>query len=280
MRTINLYTFHKGIAPYRFDAHNTQNLIKLLSLNYNVNWVDNVGAETTKFNDVTINQGSIVIFEFDDTKEFMTYDFGDSPTITVRLSKFDEFVGAAIGQYNSNLWDQVLTSPKREKVVPSVYPETCWNFGVENYQAISEFRQSVDLNKNLYWRGSIYKDPNKVEYDRRIAIEMINSKLSSFYFGHSPVPFDSYIQEAIQFKLALCFGVGGGYSCGDFCFRDIEFYGIGIPTLRPKYAVSCHNELVPNKHYISVDCEFDETFRYLNTDDLSNRLIERYYDYK
>jgi hypothetical protein len=280
MRKLNLYTFHRNIAPFRFDNHNTQNLLNELNQNYNVNWFNLDGADKFHYKndcDVLIDQGSILIFEFDDTKEFKTFDFGDAPTLTLQLSKSKNFIGAAIGQYNKELWDQTIKDRElREKIKPSVYPETCWQFGIENYDQVSEYRKNVELKKELFWRGSIYKDPNRVEFDRRIAIEYIAKKLPNFHFGHYPLPFDHYINESIHFKLALCFGVGGGYTCGDFCLRDIELYGLGIPTIRPKYAVQTEDPLIPDYHYVSIDCQFDETYRYKNPDILADRIIERY----
>ena len=280
MKKLNLYTFHRGIANHRFDAHNTNEIKKILSKKYEVNHYDLNGGDSFRYKndcDVLINQGSIVIFEFDDTKKFKTFDFGDAPTLTVQLSKSKNFIGAAIGQYNQQLWDQIIENKELlDKIKPSVYPESCWNFGIENYETIKEYRNSIELDKRLYWRGSIYRNPNMVEFNRRLSIQILNSKLDSFYFGDSPLLFDDYIQEAIQFKLALCFGVGGGYVCGDFCFRDIEMYGMGIPTIRPKYAVQSSDELIPDFHYISVDCEFDQTYRYKNPELLADKIIERY----
>lgn len=280
MRKINLYSFHRGIADYRFDDHNTRSIIDKLKESYEVNWLQYSGGDGFRYQndcDVVIDQGSIMIFEFDDTKEFKTFDFGDAPTLSVQLSKSNNFIGAAIGQYNKDLWDQTIDNKElREKVKPSIYPESCWQFGIENYDQVSEYRNSIELKQELFWRGSIYKDPNKVEFNRRVAIEHIAKKLPNFYFGYYPLPFDQYMNESIHFKLALCFGVGGGYTCGDFCLRDIELYGLGIPTIRPKYAVETADPLIPDHHYISVECEFDETYRYKDPELLADRIIKRY----
>lgn len=279
MREINFYSFHRGLPNYRFDTNNSFAIHEELSKKYKVNRFDLSGAEGFKFNGININHGSILIFEFCDTKEFKVFDFGDHPYITVELSKLQNFSSAAIGQYNKVLWDEQVQDPKvRNKIVPSIYPETNWQFGIANYDLVQNYRSSIELKKDLYWRGSIYKNPNIVEFNRRETIEFIYGKLKDFYFGHSPVDFDSYIQESIQFKLALCFGVGGGYCCGDFCFRDIEFYGLGIPTIRPKYAVETEDPLIPDYHYISVDCEFDETFKYKHPELLADKIISKYYE--
>jgi hypothetical protein len=280
MRKLNLYNFHKGIAPHRFDHHNTHMIIELLSDRYDVHIHHYNGQDKFYYENVLIDQGSILIFEFDDTKEFKTFDFGDAPTISVQLSHSKNFIGAAIGQYNKQLWDdQSLTAEVRRQVLPSIYPESCWNFGSINYDAVQEFRTHAELDKRLHWRGSIYKDHLRPEYRNvRYGLELLSTKLKPFHFGNYPIQYDAYIQEALMFKLALGYGGGGGYSCGDFCLRDMEMFGLGIPLLRPKYVVETHDPLIPDVHYISVDCEFDEVFRYKNPEALSDSIAKKYYE--
>ena len=111
MITLNVYSFHRNIPSHRFDAHNTKHLLEILSKKYNIVWHNLDGQDKFRYKndcDILIDQGSIVIFEFDDTKEFKTFDFGDAPTLSVQLSKSKNFIGAAIGQYNKTLWDETL----------------------------------------------------------------------------------------------------------------------------------------------------------------------------
>jgi hypothetical protein len=283
MRKLNIYTFHRGIADHRFDAHNTSELKNILKTSYDINHHDMNGDDKfiyTNDCNVLIDQGSILIFEFDDTKQFKVFDFGDSPSITLKLSKSKNFIGASIGQYNKKLWDlNILDSEKRNSIKPSVYPESCWNFGLVNFEEISEYRNKIKLDDRLYWRGSIYNTTPDPNYrNTRMAIEHLSVKMDNFYFAPFPIMFDDYISESINFKLALCFGGGGGYSCGDLCFRDIEMYGLGIPTLRPKFAIETDDPLIPNEHYISVDCKFDNTYRYTENETLAENIIKRYYE--
>jgi hypothetical protein len=281
VRKLNLYTFHRNIQSFRFDAHNTKNLIDKLSKKYDVTWHNKDGQD--KFHyindcDVLIDQGSFLIFEFDDSKEFKTFDFGDSPNLTAELSKSSKFIGAAIGQYNKKLWDDLIKNPIiRKNIKSAIYPETCWNFGIENFAQIEDYRKSVDLDNRLYWRGSTYTNHPDPKYRGvRESIEYIHKILPEFYFGNYPIGFDQYIQEAINFKLILGFGGGGGYLCGDFCFRDIEMFGLGIPIIRPQFAAETLDPLIPDYHYISVDCEFDDVFRYKNHEKLAHDVVAKY----
>lgn len=283
MQKLNIYTFHRGIANHRFDAHNTNELKRILGNRYEINHYDMNGDDKFYYqNDcnILINQGSIVIFEYDDTKKFKVFDFGDSPSLTVMLSKSKNFIGAAIGQYNKRLWDyNVLKKEIRQEIKPSVYPESCWNLGLENFEQMDEYRKSVKLDDRLYWRGSIYNTISDPNYrNTRVAIEHLSVKMQNFYFAPFPISFDNYISESLNFKLALCFGGGGGYSCGDLCFRDIEMYGLGIPTIRPRLAIETDDPLIPNVHYISVDCEFDNRYRYIKNEELADSIIKRYHE--
>jgi len=274
MRKLNFYSFHRNIPSYRFDNHNSINLYNELSKKYNVIRYELNGNDNFIFNNVIINHGSILIFEFDDTKEFKIYDFGDNPYLVKQLCDHPKFIGAVVGQYNPNIWNS-------KNIKAGIYPESIWDFGSLNYESVQEYRKNIKLNPQLYWRGSLYNTNNYGEYcGARKAIELLPNILKdNFYFGDHPISFDSYINEVINFKLALSIGGGGGFinaKCGDICFRDIEMFGLGIPLIRPKYITELSDPLIPNYHYISVDSEFDEIFKYLNHNELAKKTSERY----
>lgn len=274
MRKLNFYSFHRNIPYHRFDNHNSLNLYNKLCKKYNVIRYELDGNDNFIFNNVTINHGSILIFEFDDTKEFKIYDFGDSPYIVKQLCDHPKFIGAVIGQYNPNIWGN-------ENVKAGIYPESVWELGVHNFDQIQEFRQINKLDTRLYWRGSLYNQGVPKNYlGVRKALELLPNHLTpdQFYLGSSPLPFEQYIQEAINFKLVLAIGGGGGAICGDFCPRDIEMFGLGIPLLRPKYIVETADQLTPNYHYISVETDFENDFRYSEPNILSQKIAQKYLD--
>jgi hypothetical protein len=276
MRRLNFYNFHKGINEYRFDNNNSIALVNELSKQFEVVRYELEGDGSFIYKNIPINHGSILIFEFDDSKEFKIYDFGDSPYLVKSLCDHPDFRGAVVGQYNPKLWNNKL-------IKPGIYPETIWNFGGLNYDNVNNYRKDTNLDKRLYWRGSLYNSHIFQDYmGAREAIELLPSLLQQdFYFGDSPIPFDNYIQESINFKMALSFGGGGGFigaKCGDICFRDIEMFGLGIPLIRPKYIIETHDPLIPDYHYVSVDVEFTEDFKYLNHKKLSQKISQKYLD--
>ena len=275
---ITVYSFHKGIAEYRFDHNNTIALCNELSKNgYDVIHYEYSGDGTFNYHGVIIDHGSILIFELEDGT-FKTYDFGDHPSLTVQLSNSPKFTGAVIGQYNSKFWDTTSRPDIRKNVVPGPYPDTVWQLG-SNYDQIQKHRESILLDKRLYWRGSLYNQGVPDRYlGVRKALELLPSHLTSneLYFGANPIQFDQYLQESFQFRLAFSIGGGGGALCGDLCFRDIEMFGLGIPLLRPKLIVENSEPLLPDFHYIAVDAELDAEYRYANPDILSQKIASRY----
>jgi len=275
-RKLNFYSFHKGIAEYRFDNNNSIALVDELSKRFEVIRHELKGDGLFIYKNIPINHGSILIFEFDDSKEFKIFDFGDSPYLVKLLCGHSDFRGAVVGQYNPKLWNNKL-------IKPGIYPETIWNFGGLNYDNVENYRKKTNLDKRLYWRGSLYNSHIFQDYmGARKAIELLPSLLhQNFYFGNNPIPFDNYIQEAINFKMVLSFGGGGGFvgaKCGDICFRDIEMFGLGIPLIRPIYTIEFSPPLIPDYHYISVDAEFDKDFKYLNHEKLSQNITEKYFE--
>lgn len=266
----------------RFECHCFKYLIDFLkNKGYDVDWFNLSGDDKFIYKndcEVLINQGSITIFEFEN-KTFKVWDCGDHPNLTLQLCKSKNFIGASIGQYNKKLWDDnVVDKNLRKTIVPGIHFEQFWQFGNNNYQDIQEYRKNIKLDNRLLWRGSLYENyPNINEFGGRKYMSILNEKLNKdFMFGYYPIHFDDYIKESISFKLILCSGVGGGYCCGDYCFRDAEMYGLGIPTIRPKYAINTYIPLIPDYHYISIEPEFDERFKYKNHETLADKIIKRY----
>ena len=279
MRKLNFYSYHRGIAEYRFDYNNSKALQEELSKQFKVQRFEYQGNGEHIFQGIAITHGSILIYEYDDTKEFKVFDFGDNPQLTVKLSKLSTFKGAIVGQYNPHYWDSIVDKSIRHTVSGGVYPETIWQFGELNYQAVQEYRNSIQLDNRLHWRGSLYNIGVPEEYlGVRKSIEILPNYLTQQQLNMqgSPVQFSQYIQEAINFKLVLSIGGGGGAVCGDFCLRDIEMFGLGIPLIRPKYIAQTADPLIPNVHYIAVDAEFDTTYRYTNHEKLSQQIARRY----
>lgn len=59
---------------------------------------------------------------------------------------------------------------------------------------------------------------------------------------------ESYLNMAINYKVGLAIS-----SVSELCYREIDYMGIGLPTLRLEYKITTNPPLIPNYHYISID---------------------------
>jgi len=79
----------------------------------------------------------------------------------------------------------------------------------------------------------------------------------------------TYFDDIITYKMSL--SVDGA---AEFCYRDIECFGLGVPILRFEYLSKMYNELIPNYHYISVPRP-DDLRLYRLGNEFHARLIEK-----
>ena len=186
-----------------------------------------------------------------ENKKIKLLDFGDCPISTLNISKFKNFQMSAIAHYNPKLWNNDT------RMKSGILYETNWEFGKTNSNEVVEFRKNIELNNKLYWLGTIYKNTGIDRYDGcRDSIPLISKFLrDKFSFNPNRLPFDQYILECCRHKLILGFGGGGGYTCGDFCLRDVELFGLEIPMIRPKFNIETIDPLIPDFHYISVNID-------------------------
>ena len=282
MNNLKIYTFSRGITSDRFDYIFQQKLFEHLGGKYKIEWFNFSGDDKFIYKNENDSyqfyDGSTTLFEYENRK-IKLLDFGDKPVSTLSFVKFRNFAKAGVAHYNPILWNE------NEKVTSGILYESFWEFGKTNYESIQSYRKSISLNPNLYWRGTIYNNTGIPRYDGcRYSIPIIKQILKDeFDFNYIKIPFDDYIIESCKYKLVLCFGGGGGYSCGDFCFRDVEMFGIGIPIIRPKFNIRTTNELIPNVHYISVDIDdcLNAEFRIKKEYeiDVANRIASTYKKY-
>lgn len=250
-----IYAYHKGLPEHRFDSGMTQWLEHLLRQKNDdkVSLVLTTGDNAVYENDgdvFKIPHGSLTIIENTITKQFHVSDFGDNCADVFPLTKFKNFGGMTLGQYNRYKVERDIPNERiRNLIHPGYYPETNWNFGAQVFEQIKEYRETVSLDKRLHFRGTVYPQ-------LRDTVLILQKKYpSDVYIGNGRLSFDAYMQEVASFKMTLSMGMSP-YS-SDVCFRDIEMFGIGIPVIRPQLHVELADPLLPDIHYISCDVELD-----------------------
>jgi len=59
---------------------------------------------------------------------------------------------------------------------------------------------------------------------------------------------------------------------GNFCHRELECFGLGVPVLMPRLINVYYDPLIPDYHYVSVDCNWEK-----DSDEFISQAIRRRY---
>jgi hypothetical protein len=139
------------------------------------------------------------------------------------------------------LVSQFLTNTIFEHTGKFMYKYSPWTY----------FPSSViDLDRYYYKRLLIPPTENKIYFkgtslEDRLFLNHIDKNLITDF---TPIVPELYFEDIIKHKIAL--SIDGR---AEFCYRDIECFGIGIPIIRFEFESKFYNELIPNYHYISIE---------------------------
>lgn len=190
----------------------------------------------------------------------------------VMMSVSDNITSGAINErhnpkFKKVLISQYLLSEIEAHVGEYLYKYHPWtyfqalNFDLEPYYLKRLLEDPID--DRLYFRGT--------SIDDRTILEHIDKNLITPY--HRTIDMPSYFNEMIKHKIAL--SVDGR---GEFCYRDIECFAVGVPIIRFEYVSKMHDPLIPNYHYISIPRPIDMKLYRLGNENHAKMLIERYYE--
>lgn len=94
--------------------------------------------------------------------------------------------------------------------------------------------------RRMHFRGSVHCNRGKILSQLKDCVNL----------NTSPVPFDKYLKELSEHALVLSLP---GF--GNCCHREIEAFALGTPVIMPVQKNAYADPLVPNIHYIAVECD-------------------------
>jgi hypothetical protein len=204
-----------------------------------------------------------MIIENEETKEFLVLSVSDLLTGAILNHQSNPLCKKIlVSQYNECLIKDHLHGDFINKFSPWIYfPSNEFDLEskYEERQKITEF-----IDKFCFWGTSIE--------DRKIL-----SHFDKKYFdGGLPIGvFDSYANTVIKYKVAL--SISGR---GEFCYRDIENFAMGIPIIRFEYDNKMANPLIPNYHYISIQKPEDLILDRMGDRHHANKIEQRFLEIK
>lgn len=188
----------------------------------------------------------------------------------VIMSVSDDLTHAMINEKHNPYLKKVLVSQfLGEKILEHtgiyMYKYSPWTYFTSSVMDIEHYYQKRLSNEptenKLYFRGTSLEDRAILNYINR-------DNITEFV----PLKQDIYYDDIIRHKVAL--SVDGR---GEFCYRDIECFGLGVPIIRYEYISKFYNELIPNYHYISIDRPYDMGLYRLGNESHARKLEHRYH---
>lgn len=202
-----------------------------------------------------------MIIENEETKEFVILSVSDTLTGAILNHQSNPLCKKIlVAQYNENNIKRHLRGEFFNKFSPWIY------FPSNNYDLDIKYENRCNIvnyiDKFAFWGTSLE--------DR----EILSHFNSTYFDGGRPIgDFDSYSNILLNYKMAL--SISGR---GEFCYRDIENFAMGIPIIRFEYENKMAKHLIPNYHYISVDRPIDLVYDRMGNEVhakmIENRFLE------
>ena len=189
----------------------------------------------------------------------------------VVLSVSDDLTHAILNEKSNPYLKKVLVSqflPKKilGHVGEYFYKYSPWTYFQASFDDLEKFYQ--ERNNNIHFKNELYFKGTSLE-ERKI-LHHINKKIITDF---TPIPPPIYFEDLITHKIAL--SVDGR---GEFCYRDVECFGLGVPILRFEYLSQFEPKLIPNYHYISIPRPSDMDIYRLGNKTHAEILESRYYE--
>ena len=200
-----------------------------------------------------IDTFEIFVLSVSDDLSHATLDLQDNPNLKkVFISQF----------HRDKIYGHIRNKENTSKYFPWIYfPSNI--FEIDKYYQIR--KEKSEFIDKFYFRGTSLGD--------RSILSHFNTSL---FEGGSPIGgFDRYAEDLINYKIGL--SIAGR---GEFCYRDIEYMGMGIPFIRFEYISEMDPELIPNYHYISVERPDDLSMDRIGTYEHSKLIETRFLQVK
>lgn len=187
----------------------------------------------------------------------------------VILSVSDDLTHAILNERHNPFLKKVLISQFLPKKVLDHVGEYMFKYGPWTYFQASMDDLTIYYNKRkeitnfkdtLYFKGTSLEDRKILNY--------INKEIITDFKVISP---SIYFDDLISHKIAL--SVDGR---GEFCYRDVECFGVGVPIIRFEYLSTFNSPLIPNYHYISIPRPNDMELYRLGNEGHAKMIEDRY----
>jgi hypothetical protein len=151
------------------------------------------------------------------------------------IENFDIVLFSCVSSLTSDLYER---HSKKYNIVPSFYILEYWN----EHTYIEQFRHNGKINEKLFFNGGCY--------GIRALFNNVLQDSTYFEFKEKHSNYkdkENYYKEISEYKYV--FNLDGA---AKICYRDIEYFGMGIALFRDELKIMTYNPLIPNEHYFVI----------------------------
>jgi hypothetical protein len=271
MKTIVVHTPQNDMSKtYRYYNHFWGFFIDHLKTKFNVEEDVNYDfAHMYSYNVKLLNNLSKsdmleceMIIENKETQEFVVLSVSDVLTGAVLNHQSNPLCKKILfSQFDIDLIRRHLRDPENiKKYFPWIY----FTSNLYDVDSLYEYRKSLNnfIDKFCFWGTSLEDRPILTRFDK------------NYFDGGRPIgDFYGYSKKLLNYKAAL--SISGR---GEFCYRDIENFAMGIPIIRFEFKNQLYHSLIPNYHYISIekpnDLKIDREGELHHAKMIENKFVE------
>jgi len=187
------------------------------------------------------------------------------------LSVSDDFSHASLNEKENPYCKSILLSqfnPIKVKDHTGLY--------FDKYKPWIYFQSLFDDLDVFYHKRHYIKEKSNTLFFKGTSIQdrsFLTHLDKNYVTDFTPTNPNDYFNQLITHKLAI--SIDGR---GEFCYRDVECFGCGVPIIRYKFESILNDPLIPNFHYISIPRPPDMTLYRTGTKEHADRFMEKYFE--
>ena len=187
------------------------------------------------------------------------------------ISVSDDFSHATLNEKENPFCKSILFSQFNPSKVKSHTGEF-----FSKYKPWIYFQSLFDDLDMFYHKRQYIKEKSNTLFFKGTSIQdrsFLSHLDKNYVTDFTPTNPNDYFNQLIAHKLAI--SIDGR---GEFCYRDVECFGCGVPIIRYEYESILTEPLIPNYHYISIPRPSDMTLYRTGTKEHADKFMEKYFE--
>lgn len=187
------------------------------------------------------------------------------------ISVSDDFSHATLNEKENPFCKSILVSQFNPSKVKSHTGEFFFKYKPWIY-----FQSLFDDLDMFYHKRQYIKEKSNTLFFKGTSIQdrsFLSHLDKNYVTDFTPTNPNDYFNQLIAHKLAI--SIDGR---GEFCYRDVECFGCGVPIIRYEYESILTEPLIPNYHYISIPRPSDMTLYRTGTKEHADKFMEKYFE--